>query len=84
MTAEQQPTVYRGVEIFRNFTSTNGTGRRLRKQRGWNLNLDGYGSLGWCSSMADARSHIDYLHDVDRAPAVARALGIPHSEAGHT
>jgi hypothetical protein len=64
---------YRGVEIFRNFTSIHGTGRRLKAQRGWQLHLSGYGRLGWQPSLADAKRLIDGLHE-EAAPAVARAL----------
>jgi hypothetical protein len=64
---------YRGVQISRNFTSTNGTGAKLKAQRGWMLELPGYGSLGWVMSQQDAVRHIDALH-AECAPAVRRAL----------
>lgn len=66
-------TTYRSVQISPNFTSIHGTGRRLNKQRGWQLVLPGYGRLGWHSSMKDAKAFIDGLHK-ECSPQVRRAL----------
>lgn len=70
--------VYRGVEIAPNFISINGTGRALRKSRGHNLHLAGYGDLGWHPSVKSAKQHIDMLcdrgNDKVRA-ALAKATG---------
>lgn len=50
---------YRGAQVTQNWKSINGTGATLRKPRGWNLFVPGYGSLGWYHSLADARAFID-------------------------
>jgi hypothetical protein len=76
----QMMSIYRGVEIHRNFTSINGTGAQLKSQRGWNLRLQGYGRLGWSRSTADAKQYIDSLYE-DCSPPIARALGIPTWES---
>ena len=53
---------YRGVELTPNFTSIHGTCQALKSQRGWNIYLPGYGSLGWFSSVKKAQFSIDSMH----------------------
>ena len=77
---EGKQITYRGVQIAANFHSIHGTGARLAKQRGWNLYLPGYGSLGWEPSMAGAEQAIDSLH-ASCAPAVRRALDLAAARA---
>lgn len=77
MDPSKQPIEYRKVLFRPNFTSIHGTGAKLKSQLGWNLHLPGYGSLNWEPSLKQAKASVDYLWDQERAPAIAKALGLP-------
>lgn len=65
---------YRGCTLTPNFSSINGTGHTLKSQRGWNVTLPGYGSLGWTSSFKDAQRSIDLLYAGDCNDKIRRVL----------
>lgn len=64
---------YNGFQIAPNFTSINGTGKRLKSQRGWIVYLPGFGEIGWRPSLREARDSVDFLREMG-SPQVMRAI----------